>query len=243
MAAKARHKRRSYAGRPAAGRFARHMRDWAEEFGQSMEDLGERIEERFDEGFGFERNGRRPKARVFGSPFYCNCGEQCHCRHSFGSFSVLSPLFKSLFGTAMLAIFAWLLSFLDLGAKGGFFPSVSAFFLSNIALFFAVALFFEYAKYAIHLLPRFLRFTRPFVDAAGAVWAAWIIMSLIGIVNIYWPHVAFIQIVMFIQSGYGAIFLLFLVLGFIALPLRRNCGCGCDCGCDCCGRWWFNGKE
>ena len=234
MAARAKHKRRSYEGRAGAGRFARHMRAWGREFGESMESLGERIEERFDEGFAF-REGRRQKATgVFRRSFSCNCGEHCHCRYSRGYLGVLSPLFKSLFGTAMLAVFAWLLSFLDVGAKGGFFPSVSSFFLSNIALFFAVALFFEYAKYVIHLLPRFLRFIRPFLGAAGAVWAAWIIMSLLGIVNIYWPHVVFIQIVAFIQSSYAALFILFLVLGFILLPFRRNCRCGRDCGCDCC---------
>lgn len=236
MATKARHKRRSYEGRSSAGRFARHMRDWGEEFGQSMESLGERIEARFDEGFAFEE-GRGQKARKpFAAAFSCNCGEHCHCHHSYGYLSALSPLFKSLFGTAMLAIFAWLLSFLDLGAKGGFFPSISAFFLSNIALFFAVALFFEYAKYAIRLLPRFLRFLRPFVDAAGAVWAAWIVMNLLMIVNTYWPHGVFIQIAAFIQSSYFEIFVVFLLLGFISLPWRRNCRCGCDCGCECCGK-------
>lgn len=238
MAAKARHKRRSYERRTAAGRFARHLAAWAKEFGQSVELFGERIEDRFDEGFGFKEHrnvSRKPKAGVRNS-FSCNCNEHCRCHHSPGYLNVLSPLFKSLFGTAMLAIFAWLLSFLDAAAKAGFFRSVSEFFLSNISLFFAASLFFEYAKHAIRRLPRFLRFTRPFVDAAGVVWAAWIVASLIGIVNIYWPHLAFMQVVLFIQSSYGSIFALFLVLGFISLPWRRNCVCGCDCGCDCCGK-------
>ena len=237
MATRARSRKRSYEGRSGAGRFARHMRDWGEEFGESMEDLGERIESSFDERFEGRHNAlRRPQTRVFGGSFSCNCGEHCHCHRSWGYLSALSPLFKSLFGTAMLAIFAWLLSFLDVGAKGGFFPSVSEFFLSNIALFFAVALFFEYAKYAIRLLPRFLRFARPFIDAAGAVWAAWVVMSLLGIVNLYWPHVAFIQIMSLIQSNYGLIFAAFLVLGFLSLPFRRSCRCGCDCGCECCDK-------
>jgi len=237
MAAKTRYRRRSYAARSAAGRFGRHMRDWGEEFGESMERLGERIENRFDEGFGFERKSRSQNtAKAFVRQSSCNCGDDCRCHRPFGYLSALSPLFKSLFGTAMLAIFAWLLSFLDLGAKGGFFPSVSEFFLSSIALFFAVALFFEYARYLIHSLPRFLRFILPFVDAAGAVWAAWIVMSLVGIVNIYWPHVLFIQVVGFIQSNYALIFAAFLVIGFAVFPWRRNCRCGCDCGCECCGR-------
>jgi len=232
MASKARHKKRIYEGRSGAGRFAKHMQAWGEEFGESMESLGERIETRFDEGFAFEE-GRNAARKPFSYSFSCNCGEHCSCHHSFGYLSMLSPLFKALFGTAMLAIFAWLLSFLDLGAKGGFFPSISEFFLANIALFFAVALFFEYAKYLIYRLPRFLRFVRPFVDAAGAVWAAWILVALLGIVNLYWPHVVFIQIIGFIQSNYGLIFMAFLVLGFLSLPFRRHCRCGRDCGCDC----------
>jgi hypothetical protein len=213
------------------------MRNWGEEFGESMESLGLRIEQRFDEGFGFPQ-GRGPKPPFPARPFPCACGPHCRCHYAGGYFTVLSPLFKSLLGTALLAIFAWLLSFLDLGAKGGFFPSVSSFLLGNIALFFAMALFFEYAKYAIYSLPRFLVFIKPFVDAAAAVWAAWIIMSLIGIVNIYWPSVAFIQIAGWMQSNYATIFAVFLVLGFLSLPFRRSCRCGCGCGCECCGKRW-----
>jgi len=238
MASKAKHKRRVYSGKSASGRrFAEHMAAWGEEFGESMESLGERIESRFDEGFAFEE-GRAPKAaRASVHSFSCNCDENCRCHHSFGYLSALSPLFKSLFGISMLAIFAWLLSFLDVGVKGGFFPSVSEFFLSNIALFFAVSLFFEYAKYVVRCLPRFLRFARPFISAAGVVWAAWIVMNLLMIVNTYWPHGVFIQIATFIQSSYSEIFVVFLLLGFISLPFRRNCRCGDDCKCGCCNKW------
>jgi len=236
MASRAKHRRRSYQGRAKANRFAAHMKAWGEEFGESMESLGERIEARFDEGFAFEEGRARKAERASVDSFSCNCCEDCRCR-SFGYLSALSPLFKSLFGTAMLAIFAWLLSFLDLGAKGGFFPSVSEFFLSNIALFFAVSLFFEYAKYVVRCLPRFLRLARPFVSAAGVVWAAWIVMNLLMIVNSYWPHGVFIQVAGFIQSSYAEIFVVFLLLGFISLPWRRSCRCGDDCGCGCCNKW------
>jgi hypothetical protein len=208
-------------------KFAQRMSEWSAEVEESADRFGRRIENRFDEEFlGSERfrklfHDRAARIRVHS----CGLERPCSGNRMFSTIGFLAPLIGSIFGTAMLALFAWLLPIFDFGQQAGFFHAISGFFLSNIAMFFVAALFFEFAKYLGFLYPRSFRVIWPIVDAAGAAWAAWIMAYLLPIVNLYWPAPALVSASAFLYTNLVAIFLFFLVLGYIFLPFRRRCSC------------------
>jgi hypothetical protein len=225
-AAKSKHKRRSYLGKAARqSKFSKRMESWAEEVEESFERLGKKIECEFDSEFSSHPFNKHVKRTVHvQNRHYGPCWEH----RWYGTVGIIAPFIASVFSIGLLALFALAFQFFDFGVQSGFFHAISSFFLSNISLFFAVSLFFQYAKYAEYLFPKVYRLAGPLVDAAGAVWAAWILMSILLLVDIYWPSQLFMQAAVFIFGNFPAIFMLFAILGYLALPYRHRCCCNCE---------------
>lgn len=136
------------------------------------------------------------------------------------TFGVVGPLISTLFGIIILAVFIWMLYFLNSQTGISFFNDLGYFMSMNIGLFFLILLFFSYSSYFSRISPKVYRIFSPFVVAFSLVIILWIIMSMLNITNNYLEMHLLSAISFWINQSFGVMFVVFLFIGYVVLAVK-----------------------
>jgi len=169
-----------------------------EDFGEEMGNLGERF------GSGAERFGRQAEGRW----------------HS--AFGFLGPLISAIFVSIIFVFGIWVLGYLAAKVHSAFLLGLRGFLLENIALFFAMFLFFNYAEYFSKWNRKAYAPFKPLVQAAGAVVVVWVIASVFIIMGASFAFFPFAGIAEIAVEKLAWIFIFFAMVGYLALLVFRR---------------------
>lgn len=161
-------------------------------FGEEVHSIGRRV------GEGAERKGR-----IWDSWYH-------------NTFGVVGPFVSSLFGLVIVVLALWFLNFFNLPVGSGFASGVYSFVLGNLGLLFVIFLFFSYSSYLSRASPEGYRPVSPLVTAVGITIVLWMAASAISIANISLGIPFFQEAVSLVQDNLPWLFILFLVLGYLA---------------------------
>lgn len=179
---------------------ARKKREYGRSFEERMEDFGEEVED-WGERFG-------ERAEGFGK------GMERRWHSAFGFFG---PLVGAIFGAICLVVGIWALGFIASRLHSEFLLAMRGFFLENIALFFALFLFFNYAEYFEKWHRRAYLPFKPLVQAARIVAVVWVIASILIATGSPFGLALFSPFAQFAMEKLAWIFIFFALIGYFAL--------------------------
>jgi len=167
-----------------------------EDFGKEMESIGNRLEKRFD-------------------------SDDCCNSRGLGTFG---PILASIVGILFIFVGAWFFGIINNSLGIEFLNPVVDYFRTNLALFFMVFLFMGYTSYLSKNYHKVYRPIYPLGTAAGIIITLWILCDIVSIVNVS-LNIGFIDTVIgFCRGNIQFLFLLFAIIGYIALAAGKM-GC------------------
>ena len=168
-------------------------KEWGEDFGKRWEEWGD------DFGKRWEDRGRRFEIWWL------------------RSFGLVGPLIGSIVGIVFLAIGMWLLNLANLILLSTFVTNITNFVLSNIHWFFAIFLFSNYSEYLEKRYPKPYWTIAPIMTSTKIIIGLWIFAALLNIINYSVNISILVTISSFIMTNLAAVFMVFLVLGYVML--------------------------
>jgi phage shock protein PspC (stress-responsive transcriptional regulator) len=179
--------------KPVAKTRERTFEDGVENFAKEMESLGKRIEKKFD-------------------------ADECRMHSWFNTtFGAVGPLFSSLIGIALFAVFLWFLNLVNVPLGIGFLQNIHYFLMAHIGWFFLIFLFFSYTSYISGNFPKTYRPISPIITAAGITIAVWIAANVVRVVNISMGVDMLTSLASFLESNLALFFYLLTFLGYLIL--------------------------
>jgi len=138
------------------------------------------------------------------------------------TFGLIGPVMSSIFGVIILAVFIWIIGFVNWPIGSVFLSGISNFLLGNIATFFLIFLFFSYMSYFSKTRPIGYKVFSPLVTAISVVVALWIAMRVVNIANISLKSSALSEMTFFVSQNLIWVFLIFFVVGYMYLFAKMN---------------------
>ncbi len=136
------------------------------------------------------------------------------------TFGVLGPFLSSLFGAVLLAVFVWVLEYMNLRMESLFASNLASFIAENFALFFLFFLFSNYASFIERRAKEACRLFKPAVTSAKIVIFLWVTANAFLLLgkSIYIPVVSMLSA--HTLNSLWAIFVLLAGLGYIILIFK-----------------------
>jgi hypothetical protein len=191
-----------------AGRSVEEWRNAGEKFGKWMDQRGKEVGKEMG---GMGKRFRKDFERVHGKP------EDWWCRH----FSFIGPLVGSVFGVLLALVTVWILNLINLNFGNVFVTGLSSFILKTLPIFFGASLFFGYSRYFSRRYFEGYWIISPLISATGAVIIFWISVLILNFLNTFISSDLLFSIANLIQANLLAIFILFLVFGYVFVIVRR----------------------
>lgn len=145
-------------------------------------------------------------------------GESEKCVHR--NLGIAGPFLSSLIVIIILGAFIWVTDFINAKIGSAFLESLNSFFLTNLALFFLISIFFSYSSYFSRICRRGYEFISPVFAAAGVAVTFWIAGNMISIVNVSLGIPVLSTIAFYMINGVNWIFCLILFIGYLVLFIR-----------------------
>jgi phage shock protein C len=122
----------------------------------------------------------------------------------------------------VFAIFAWILTMVNVPVQSGFLSNITSFLMANIGIFFLILLYFSYTSYFSKSEPALYWPVSPIFTALGVVIGFWVASEAIKIVNIPLGISWLWTIAFEIGRNLFLIFWLAMLLGYLVLLLRST---------------------
>jgi hypothetical protein len=183
-----------------AGKTEKQWRDFGEEFGKRMDKVAVKFSERM------ERAGRKSKRRSW---------EQKEC-----CYSMITPILGAVIQVFILAIGLWILksiNFLNISLISNFYWII----INNLHWFFAAFILFGYDDYARKTQENYWTLA-PLFNSFRVIFSLWIATLVIELINIYTFNTALNSLVGLFYSNIARIFLMFLVLLYVAAFIGKT---------------------
>lgn len=139
---------------------------------------------------------------------------------NFTVFTLISPLIGSIIWLAMVVLCLWFLKFANIVLASSFIVAMIVAVEVNLQWFFAFSLLIGYSKYFIKAYPPSAWVLWPFSNSLGIVFSAWIIAWVFRQIGQNSGASALFGIGTFIRGNLIGIFILFIVLGLLFMPIR-----------------------
>jgi len=139
----------------------------------------------------------------------------------FNAFGLIGPLLGSAFALLWLAIAIWMINFVNTGLEIHLLFAISSFLYANLVLFFAVSLFFGYARYFSKASPKTHFLTWPLTTAFAVAFTLWIAAWVVDLLDAYYPAASLSGASAFLHSSTYSVFIVLLAL-FYALSIGKE---------------------
>jgi len=143
-------------------------------------------------------------------------------RHYYKTFGIFGPFVTSLIGILILTLFVLIINAINFSIGSSILAGISAFFLTNIGMFFMVFLFFSYVSYFSKAFPKESTVWSPLIAAFGIVIVLWVIIQAINIVNLSLGIPVLSMITFHMGRSLLWIFTLVVILGYIIVLVKTN---------------------
>jgi phage shock protein C len=181
------------------GRFEEGIENFAEE----MEHMGKKLERRIDSSARKHQNNWNSHKDSVG---------------------VMSPILSSMLSLILMALFIWVLGFVNPAVNSQFLVNLRAFFIINLGLLFAVSVFMSFSKYFSRRKPKEYELFAPICMGVNVAFAFWIIGNLISLAGLSYYMPAFGSISAFLVSSSYWFFGAFVFIGYIVFMVKLLTG-------------------
>lgn len=141
-------------------------------------------------------------------------------KRQFNLLGFLWPVISAGLGILCLLFVVILLNIININLESYFIAALAALFYNNLYLFFSVSLFFGYADYIRLHFSKIYWLVEPIINALGVVAVLWIFITALNLANPYAANNFLMILANVIYLILDRVFLLFLVLGYMALLIR-----------------------
>ena len=151
--------------------------------------------------------------------------EKKSCDWWFLTFGIVGPLIGSIFGIVFIAFGIWLLNSFNVPLGSSFISSFSSFLLGNLHWFFVIFIFFGYKDYFSKRFPKIYWTISPIFTSVGIVIFFFILIWVINLFNKF-AGSSFLEFISgLLYANLFVIFLLFVVLGYIFIFIKKHFKC------------------
>lgn len=202
-----------------AGRSLEEWRKWGEDFGKKMDKASRRMK-KFREGIAENLDD-------FGEKFSEGVGEKAKSLRRdyeewwFRVFGVMGPFVRSLLALIWLFGTVLALNIMNVGLQSRLVRIISNFLYDNSPTLFVLFLFFSFSEYVRIKYFKFFWTVSPAVNSVSATFIFWLIASFLDISNVYLMNETVSSISKLLYNNLGQIFLLFLIVGYFVLLVRK----------------------
>jgi len=178
-------------------KFERTIEQRLKDFAEEVEDLAERFD------FHIEKKSKKLESRWF------------------STLGFLWPLIGSVFGLLFLAFGIWLLNWVNFSLQNIFISTITNFLFINIHWFFTAFLLFGYGDYLSRRFTQEYWTISPIFVSMRVYFAVWFSVWILKLVNLYAENEIIRGVSNFLSLYIWGISVLFLVLGYIGIGLKK----------------------
>ncbi len=140
----------------------------------------------------------------------------------FRTFGLIGPLIGSIFGIVCLSIGIWLLNLVNAPLASTFISSLSHILLANLHWFFLIILFFGYNDYFSRIYFKKYWMVSPIVNSVRIIIVIWVLLWILSLVNSNIGSSLLVSVSNSIYANLLIIFLVFAVLGYVFLIIKKS---------------------
>ena len=145
-----------------------------------------------------------------------------HEEMGFRVFGIVGPLIGSIVSVIFLALFAWILNFINLGLSIYLIASVTSFITSNMHWLFALFLFFGYSDYFSRRNKKTFWIVAPFVGSIVMLFVLWISIWALDTINLSANSIFLAYLSNSLYSNMIPIAFAFIVLDYVIIVIEKT---------------------